>query len=231
MESNPHWTIVSELIRTKGASDLKDTIFSNDEILNSEWLRLVSGFEQGYPQPKSHWPIKQLSYQLLCPECCTYRQTNSMRLAKEPSLGKKSFMSLIWTSEIFCIPGVMSELKKLRAKGFEDWSVVIHKTGLQSGRVRQIFIPGVADPGVIIDDDLERTICPRCNTTKYFPHVRGKMYIKRDALLSDVDFMLTFEWFGHGLLAWREMLVSNRIARLVLAKGWRGIRFKVIDLV
>jgi hypothetical protein len=57
------------------------------------------------------------------------------------------------------------------------------------------------------------------------------MYLKREALLPDTDFVLTHEWFGHGLLAWREMLVSNRVANLILAKGWSGVRFKVVELV
>jgi hypothetical protein len=102
VESNPQWAIVSEFVVRSGATDIQETFFTNEEIRNAEWLRLKSTFEQGYPQPKSNWPIKQQSYEFLCPECCIYRQTNSMRIAKEPSLGRKSFMSLIWAGELFC---------------------------------------------------------------------------------------------------------------------------------
>jgi hypothetical protein len=178
-----------------------------------------------------NWPIRQLSYDILCPKCCIYRQTKSMRLAKEPSLGKKSFMSLVWAGETFCTPDVILGLEKIQAKGYEVWDAVIHKTGKPSEKVRQLYIPGIASPGVIIDDDLERKICPVCGTPKYYPHVKSKMYLKREALLSDTDFMLTHEWFGFGLLAWREILVSNRVAGLILDKGWQGVRFKVIEVV
>jgi hypothetical protein len=230
-ESDSRWGVVSELIATKGASDIAETFFTKEEILEAEWLRLKSTFEQGYPQPKLHWPIKQLSYELTCPKCAIYKQTNPMRLAKEPSMGRKSFMSLIWADEIFCTPEVIRGLEEIKAKGYEAWDAVIHKTDRPSERVRQLYVPGIASPGVIIDDDLERKICPVCGTTKYYPHVKGRMYLKREALLPDTDFMLTHEWFGHGLLAWREMLVSNRVASLILNKGWGGVRFKVVELV
>ena len=140
-------------------------------------------------------------------------------------------MSLNWASEIFCKPEVIQELREVNVKGYEDWEAVIHKTGNPSEKVRQLYIPGVSSPGLVIDDDLTRKICPVCGTIKYYPHTKGIMYLKRDALLQDIDFILTHEWFGHGLLAWREILVSNRVANLILDKGWQGLRFKVVEVV
>jgi len=230
-ESDPHWVRVAELVATRRAVNLVETIFTAEEIRNAEWSRLVSTFEQGYPQPKLHWPLKQLSYDIICPKCAIYRQTHPMRLAKEPNLGRKSFMSLIWAGEIFCTPEVILGLENIQARGYEVWDALIHKIGKPSERVRQLYLPGIASPGVIVDDNLERKICPVCRTTKYYPHVKGPMYLDRGALLPDTDFMLTHEWFGHGLLAWREILVSNRVASLILDKGWGGVRFKVVEVV
>ncbi len=113
-ESDPNWEIISRFIQSTNASDMNETIFSKEEIRNAEWLRLIPTFEQGYPQPKLHWPIKQLSYEITCPKCAIYKQINPMRLAKEPSLGRKSFMALIWTREIFCTPEVFTELDKVQ---------------------------------------------------------------------------------------------------------------------
>jgi hypothetical protein len=237
LESDPRWNSVVELVKTQksfevyGEGDLFETIFSEYEIRKAAWLRFISTFEQGYPQPKPHWPIKQLSYEIICPKCAIYKQTKPMRLAKEPNLGKKSFMSLIWAGEIFCTPEVILKLEEIQSKGYEVWDATIHKTGNPSEKVRQLYIPGIASPGVIIDDNLERKICPVCGIIKYYLHVKGKMYLKREALLPDTDFMLSHEWFGYGLLAWREILVSNRIASLILDKGWSGVRFKVVELV
>ena len=203
-----------------------ETVFSEDEIRKATWLRFISTFEQGDPQPKPHWPLKQQSRELTCPKCALYKQTNPMRLAKEPHMGRKSFVSLFGTNEILCVPEVVTELKKIQAKGYKVWNAVIHKTGQPSEKVRQLFIPGVASPGVIFDDDLVRKTCSVCGNTKYYPHEKGVMHLNREALLPNTDFMLTNEWFGFGLVAWREILVSNRVARLILNKGWRGVRFK-----
>lgn len=231
IESDPNWATVSELMAVKGAVNIVETIFTSKEIRNAEWLRLKSTFEQGYPQPKLHWPIKQLSYEIVCPKCAIYKQTHPMRLAKEPNLGRKSFMSMIWAAEVFCKPEVFLGLESIKAKGYEVWDALIHKTGKPSERVCQLYVPGITSPGVIFDDDLVRKICPVCGTPKYYPHVKGVMKLRREALLPDTDFMLTHEWFGHGLLAWREMIVSNRFAQLVLDNNWEGIRFKVVELV
>jgi hypothetical protein len=230
-ESDLHWEIVNEFVRTIGASDIKDTFFSDKEIRAAEWLRLISTFEQGYPQPKGNWPLKQSSFEIICPKCAIYKQVHPMRLSKEPHLGKKTFMSLIWATEIFCKPEVIQGLREANAKGYEDWDVLIHKTDRPSEIVRQLYIPGVAAPGVTIDDDLVRKKCPICGTIKYYPHLKGIMYIKQEALIQDTDFMLTHEWFGHGGLAWREILVSTRVVNLILDKGWQGVRFKVVELV
>jgi hypothetical protein len=236
-ESDPHWDNVVQLVKSQeyfeiyGIGDQFETTFSEAEIRQAEWLRLISTFEQGYPQPKLHWPIKQLSYEITCPKCAIYKQTHPMRLAKEPTLGRKSFMTTTWAAEVFCTPQAIMSLDELRMRGYEAWDVLLHRTSEPLEKVRQLYIPGVAFPGVIIEDDLERHTCPVCGVTKYYPHMKGAMRFKREALLSDTDFMLTHEWFGVGYLAWREMLVSNRVASLVLDKDWSGVRFKVVELV
>lgn len=236
-ESDPRWHSVVELVKTQkqfdvyGEGDLFETIFSEDEIRKASWLRLISTFEQGYPQPKPYWPIKQLSYEIICPTCAIYKQTHPMRLAKEPSLGRKSFMSTIWAAEIFCTSEVILGLESIQAKGYEVWDALIHKTGQPSEKVRQLYVPGITSPGVIFDDDFKRISCSVCGTTKYYPNVKGSMKLSKEALLPDTDFMLTHEWFGNGLLAWREMIVSNRVAQLVINNNWGGIRFKVVEIV
>lgn len=230
-ETDPYWEDVNEFIRTYGASDIKDTFFTEKEIRSAKWLRLISTFEQGYPQPRAQWPIKQKSFEIICPNCAIYKQINPLRLTKEPSLGKKTFMSLIWTKEIFCKPEVFTEFSRIQATDFEVWDAIIDKTDEPSKIVKQLFIPNITPPGFVADQDLVRKKCPSCGITKYYPHLKGIMYFQKGASWPHVDFLLTHEWFGHGLLSWREILVSNRVANLILDKGWQGVRFKVVELV
>ena len=56
--------------------------------------------------------------------------------------------------------------------------------------------------------------------------------MSRNSLARDVDLQLTHEWFGAGsAIAYREILGSNRLARLILDYGWRGVTLKPVQLV
>ena len=47
-----------------------------------------------------------------------------------------------------------------------------------------------------------------------------------------MDVAVTDEWFGSGArLGYREILISNRFARLILERGWRGVALKPVTLV
>jgi len=228
-ESDPRWTAVSDLILQLGASDICETFFDDDEIRKAEWVRLISAFEQGYPQPKSDWPLKQLSYENVCPKCGVYNQVASLRIQKEPHVGKKSFMSPIWVGEIFCTSEVISALRDVQANGFDAWDVKIHKTNEISAVVQQLYISSVMPSGLEVDNSHDRVVCSICHTTKHSPHVKGSMRIDRKAFRKDLDFMKTWEWFGSGLIAFREILISNRIACLILDRKWKGVRLKPVE--
>lgn len=230
-ESDSRWPKVAALVREKNAVDICNTIFTSSEILSADWVRLVPVFQQGYPQPEETWVKNPINYEEHCPECGTFRQRASFRLKKEPVLGKNSFMSLYWTYALFCTTEVFSDFEATEIRGYEVWDAIIHKSNMPSEKVSQLFIPTIADPGLVWADDLKADTCPSCNVTKYRPHMRGAMYIERDALLPDIDIMQSYEWFGSGHTAYREILVSNRIARLVLGRGWKGVAFKVVKLI
>lgn len=230
-ESDPQWKKISELVEIYGAVNIVETTFTEEEIQNAEWLRLTTTFEQGYPQPQKYWPFKQSNLEIICSNCAVYRQIAPMRLSKEPSLGKNSFMSLIWGGEVFCTSEVILGLESIRAKGYEARDVIIHKTNQPSEKIYQLYVPGMAKPGLVLEDEWPRKSCTMCGTIKYYPHTKGIMNIQRKALIPGLDFIVTYEWFGHGLLAWREMLVSNRVAKMILDQGWQGVRFKVVNLV
>jgi hypothetical protein len=236
-ESNPNWNKIIELVKTQNEfeiyvkGDIFETVFSEEDVKKAEWLRLIPTFEQGYPQPENYWPIKQLSYSNVCPKCGVHIQTSPMRIKKEPSMGKKTFMTLINARVMFCKNEVFSEFEVLNACGYEAKDVLIHKTSQPSQIGKQLYVPGVAQPGIVGLDESDKVICPLCNTIKYYSHSKGIMTIKKDSIPDNSDFVLSHEWFGSGLIAFRELFVSNRIARLILEKGWLGVRFKVVELI
>lgn len=230
-ESAPHWSTVAGLISKYGASDRFETIFTEEEVRSAEWLRLTSTFEQGYPYPRGPWPFKQIGRTVMCERCAVYTQAAPIEIEKEPYFGRKSFVSLIWTNDVFCTQEVVQGLEGIKATGYEAWEVRVHKTRQASAVARQLFIQNIAAPGLLVEEEHRGSICPVCGVTKRQPHMRGVMHVRKEGLVANSDFMMTHEWFGNGYLAWREILVSNRVAQLVLDKGWQGVRFKVVELI
>jgi hypothetical protein len=229
-ESNSNWNAVADLIKKNKVSDIRETFFSEDELRNATWARIMA-FESGYAQPQNNWLKKQTSLQNLCLECGVYSKVNFMRIKGEPGLRKKSFMSLICHGDLYCTPIVFSKLEEIHSGGYEKWPVLIHSTGQPAETVSQLRVPVIADPGVESEkEDILRT-CPMCGTIKYRAHMRGIMRIKSSSIIPGSDFMLTNEWFGDGHVAFREILISNRIVNLILDNKWQGFRMKVVQLV
>jgi len=230
-EPDPRWPKVTELMLQKGKKSLVNTVFTEAEIRSAQLARLIPTFEQGYPQPEETWVTNPVNYDDYCPQCGTFQQTASFRLKREPNLRKNDFMSLYWTYALFCTPQVLKELEAQQMQGFEAWDAIIDKTGVPSEKITQLFIPSVANPGLIRVEDLRKEMCCSCGITRYYPHIKGVMYLKQDTLVPNTDIMQTYEWFGSGHAAYREILISNKFARLILDKGWKGVALKVVELI
>lgn len=239
-ESHPLWRELMQLLikfdnfKLYQGGDQYDTFFSEDEIRHAEWVTLNATFSQGYPQPENDWPFKQdpfISLTNVCPKCAIYEQINPIRVKKEPRMGKYSFMYLFWFTEFFVTNQVINEFKAIGAKGFEDWDVFISKKHDIAQTTRQLFIPEKTQPGLLDVDDLERKVCPVCGTVKFHSHLKGTMKYRRSCVNPDTDFIKTSEWFGTGHTSFNEIWASNRVANLILDKGWKGVRLKVVELV
>jgi hypothetical protein len=219
------------MIDLYGAANLIGTSFSQEEIENSEWNRLVPLHEWGYPQPEKQMQWKQLTYNEECPKCGVgYTQKAPFRLVREPKLGRNHFFTLYWTYSIFCKLEVVATLKKNNINGYEVWDAVIHSSNQPSTLVSQLIIPEISAPGLFDGDKNRPEKCIECEITKYAHHRRGKLRYRKTAL-RDVDFQMTYEWFGSGgYNGIREIIVSNRLSRLILSKGWRGVVLKPIDI-
>jgi hypothetical protein len=233
-ESAPEWEVVFGLLKKKRGFDIYhggdqyDTFFSEQEIRNSEWLRLIPCYYQGHSHP-DNWPFQQSSLSNVCPWCGVYEQKGSIKFYNEPSMRKNAFLTLNGSCEIFALSKVLEELQAFGVKGLELLDVNIHKTKQVSGSVKQLYLPKTMEPGLIGTHDMRQVICPQCGVTKYYSHLKGVMRFKQEIVLSDTDFMRTYEWFGVGKVSFREILVSNRVAQFVLDKKWAGVRFKVVN--
>ncbi len=232
-ETDPSWSAISLLVEQKRASDLYDTVFTSEEILAADWLRLKPTFEHGYPQPEDTFEWRDNTYSFVCPECgIVDKQKAPFYLKKEPKMGKNDFLSLYWAYTMFSAPKVFARFNENQFQGYVEREVMIQQTNQASQLITQLDVLSIASEGLAEEDKLQPETCPVCGITKYLYHKRGYMHIARSAIRSDVDFQLTHEWFGSGGKAgFREFLVSQRVAQLILGEGWRGVALKPVKLV
>ncbi len=230
-ESDPNWPTVARLMNENNVQSLSTTVFTDDEVVNAEWLRLVTTFEQGYPQPEKAWLKNKPNYANYCRQCGTFQQVESFQLKKEPYLRKNAFFSLLWARTFFARNAVFDALEEYDMKGYERWDAIIRKTQQPSTTVAQLRASDTTQGGLTHTNGLSSTTCSECGITKYLPQKLGIMYYMRNALPANVDVIETHEWFGDGHMAFRELLVSHRFAELAIKEGWKGIRFKVVELV
>jgi hypothetical protein len=228
-ESDVNWPIVSELIDTWDAVDIEDTVFTDQEINNAQWLRLIPVHQIGYPQPQKTWQELHPNYQDYCRNCGTYHQRSEFQIRDDSFRDKAAFTSLYWTYTILAIHDVISQFDLLKFTGFESRDVLL-EGGKPSGKIRQLYIPNIAPAGLGPKNDLRSKKCTSCGITKFEPHMRGAMYFNQEALKTDLDFIQTYEWFGSGKSAFREILVTNRVANLITQKKWSGVRLKVVEI-
>lgn len=202
------------------------TRFTDRERLNAEWCIIWDDYSiealrsEGYGWHQDYY-IEQ------CPNCgAGWRQIKPFRIKQEPRLGKNQFCGFGSGFELFCTPEVLEEFSRQGVAGFETWPLLLEKNNEPAKSLKQIVVTGVADPA-IAEDLVERerysqTDCPVCGQTWHSHYIRGMLPLRRSALKTNVDFQLTNEWFGNGRTARREILVSQRIVRLILDNKWKG---------
>lgn len=231
-ESDPLWLEIAPMIPTSKVVDVYDTYFTKNEVLSAEWARLVSSYIEGYPEPFETWVTSPINYINNCRECGTFQQASNFQIKREPALRGNDFMTLNWAvSAFFCTPQVISVFNSHQIKGYEPWKVILTKTESESKKIYQLFVPNETAPGLLEVSDLASEICPKCNITRYSHHLRGEMLYKRESIDLGLDIVRSKEWFGAMRDAYQEILVSNRVIKLVIKNGWKGIRFKVVKLI
>jgi len=232
-ESNPVWPELSKALQKWPMLDRFDTIFDEEEILAASWLRLVPVKESGYLKPDTpKW--RTLLYEGYCKGCGAYDQQKSpVQMSREPKRPKNSFVSPIGPYVLMCSPEMEESIRAAGIRGYEVWPVLRYRKGEPFEHTVQLYMPHVARPGLTRTEGLSSSRCGVCGRVKYQPHMRGVMYFKREAFVEtqDLDMFHSFEWFGSGHAAYREIIISNHFARLILEKGWKGVRMKVIEFV
>lgn len=192
-ESDPNWLQIRKILGEKyfDRHFLYNTVFSDEEIRATEWLRLEVRIEQGYPQPESKWGNGQAPNQDgYCSRCGIFsRQVSPYCMKKEPKLKKWDFFMMYWVPPIFAKNHVFEIFAKHQLKGFERQDVLIYRTKQPAEHVAQLVTPCTANPGYLEEQAIRAIHCEECSRTKYLKGFeKTMMQVRRDAFKSGFDY-------------------------------------------
>jgi hypothetical protein len=230
-EDDVNW----ELLKGKlvNVTDVFQTSFTEEEILNSDWIRIVPLYPIGFPEPQDTWVEDKNNYEVICRECGTYLQKKEYRIKAEPELHGNDFATLHWTYSLFCTNEVIGCFTKQDFKGYDIWDLINNANGFPTKKLKQLFVLQEAKPGLINSEGLDPIKCPSCQKVKYKPHMRGFMNMDKE-VFNDVkgeDILYSYEWFGHLKAAYKEIFISNRVGKIILSEKWKGALLKPIKLL
>jgi hypothetical protein len=235
-ESHPYWKQISKL--QKGLigrikyGDIPDTYFSETEIRNAEWSRLMVENVKKYPQPYATWVTNPVNYDDFCRNCGTHVQARPFRIQAETKWGYFHFFTFFWGHAIFARKMVFDAIQRNHLRGVTRMNLLIRRNGEPAKDIFQLVPANTTRGGFLLEKYIKTSRCRKCGTRKFSYHNRGVMRYKRDPLMEDVDILYTQEWFGVGRKdANHEVLISNRFARLILDGGWKGVSMKAVEVV
>jgi hypothetical protein len=211
------------------------TLFTDEERLNAEWCIIRSNHSIESLRPEGcGWHGEYYADQ--CPKCgIGWRQVMPFRIKKEPELGKVQFSGFGSGFELFCTPLVLGEFMRRGITGFDARPIILGEENRPAERLKQLLVTSVAEPAIaqeLVEHERFKQIdCPICGRTWYTHYVRGMLPLRRAALRADLDFQLTYEWFGSGANSRREILASQRVVHLILRNGWQGVELVPIQVV
>jgi len=232
-ESDPLWPTVKQYLLSEGMEHTAThTIFTKKEIQSARWVRVSPDFIHGYPMPDldGSWMNVSFNEGQDCPKCgMGIKQMAPIHLKREPKMGKRDFMGIFWTFNIFAKPEVIEVMSKNNINGFETMPALHYKTKAPLNTVMQLRFTQELSKG-LIDDNLTKEF-PECGHIKYLGLSRGMYKFARDSFDGMPDFVKTSEWFGSGHLALRTILASSTFVDLYFKNKWKGLCLEPIELV
>lgn len=224
-ESADAWPSVEAWIGRRQAVDIASTNFSKAEVLHASWLELEPEWHHGYPQPdEDEFGYRRATYDLSdwCEFCgIGMRQNAPFQMTGEPKWGRRSILQLNWVfDEFFVTPKFWDEV--FRPHGVKCRSVT-NARGIELKTVVQL---SPHEEVGVVTQGLPEAACPQCGRTKYLPVTRGRS----PALTSEPasSMVKTNVYFGSGASADKRVLVSNALARALIASKARGAALRPV---
>jgi hypothetical protein len=227
-EDHTQWQWLESRSKEYEAVNIFTTIFEKEETNSAEWLVANVNREAGDLEPADNISNQK---EMSCKGCGIFKQSKPYRVSDLKPVRGVDVFNIIAENIIVISPAVEKELAKSKFTGFKIRELIDHKTGKPITEFRELVVPSISAAGMIGWEELKYPPCKICGTVKYKTKQKGMMKYLRSAIPAGVDFFLAYEWWGEGLIAFHQVVVSNRVAKLFLEKKWKGIVFQPMEVV
>lgn len=256
-DDDPKWPTLRALVEQHGVRVWHSPIFTSEDVLSAPWLFAHATADAGYPQPENDFEYLSAVFNTAnCCERCSIGkiQVNPFRLRAEPKNERAHFFAPQWAHQtVFARHEVRDVFKAEGVSGLQYLPPLKHQTGAPLQSIVQLF-PTTTLPHGLVTAVQEQVICSAhdkemrsiltiterrgtggygyCGRIKYHvPYKKRLIHYSRAAFVRSPDIALSAEWYGSGGAASQQVIVSNKVARLVLGNGWKGLELEPIELV
>lgn len=229
-ENDPKWKLVEANCSAFDLIHSQQIKFSREEIASAEWAELQPAKHIGYPQPESGG-YKTVTYgDSGCKRCGIGReQIAPFRIKKAPSK-RTSIFQLNWIFDEYFLSAENRVLVEESGITGIQFMQVLLPSGQAIEEWSQMRVPKVLQPGVsAVTLDAEH--CTHCGLTKYHEPRGERLKISRSSLVGAPDIVKSWELFGSGARAYRQILISHRFINLILQRKWGGVEMRPVEIV
>lgn len=226
--------------------------YSRADISGAAWLSIGATRHRGYPQPEDEYQYQVYDPNGYCDRCGIHpTQRAPFRFKSEPK-GPDSFLQLNWVfDEFFVRPEVRKLFDDAGVTGVDYGTCIRHSSGRPLESLSQLLILSVLPPG-LVTTELNTVTCrpnneegpvksyggrlrysddyPYCGRVKYHWPLLGQTTYAAETFRDAPDIVKSHEWFGSGGSASREVLVSQKVCRLIIDHKLRGLALSPVAL-
>jgi hypothetical protein len=253
-ENHPLWPQIRELAtRYDAFCALAVRVqYSKADIAGAAWLSIGITRHAGYPQPEDHFQYQVYDADGYCDRCGIHPTQSAPFRFRSELQGRDSFRQLNWVfDEFFVTPEVSELFADAGVTGVEYGPCIHHSSGRRLESLSQLVIPNVLPAG-LTTTELNRVTCksnneegpvkayggrlryppdyPYCGRVKYHWPLLGQTTYAAEIFGDAPDIVKSHEWFGSGGSASREILVSQKVCRLIIDHKLRGLSFVPVVL-
>lgn len=226
----PEYKQLIEALRCRGIhyTELKEMLFSEDELASARFLEMRPAGYWGYPQPEDGFVDESYENAGCCPACGRGLVQNRPFLVKgPPRLGRNDILALNWTFEFLVTQYLRDLVVSQGLSGAAFWPLLDYRSRKQVKGFYQLRVEHQMQ-AMLKTTEFETIDTPdarKCQHPIVNLRLHQMRYLRED-LKKAKDFNRTLEWLGGGWFGQTQWkVVSAKVYQLFKKNDIRRVKF------